>query len=162
MEYCRNSRSCGSIGCCSLHSNLNSLSLGVSTANHSHRLMLLCCNVISPQVSTANFACWLALVCCNLQSLSLDFSAASLSLIHCNLVSFSSEGSFPFFHAVKWLVFHQQLRVARSAWSLTFSFSTFRSFGPLSLQHIRFCLFLCHRWSSCSCTDLGASLSQSV
>ena len=42
-------------------------------------LVFLCCNVISLQVSTANFACWLVLVSCNPQSLSSDFSAASLS-----------------------------------------------------------------------------------
>ena len=88
MEHCWNSGSCGSIGCCSLHSNLNSLSSGISTANHSRWLMLLCCYVISPQVSTDNFACWLV---CNLQSLSSEFAAASLPLIRCNVVSFSSE-----------------------------------------------------------------------
>ena len=60
---------------------------------------------LSPRVSTANFEWWLVLVCCNLQSLSLEFSVASVSLIHCNLVSLTSEGSFHFFayfSAVKW------------------------------------------------------------
>ena len=138
---------CGSIGCCSLylvleHSYLNSLSSGVSTANHSHWLVFLCCNVISRRVSTANFACWLVLVCCNLQSLSLEVSTASLSLIHCDLVSLSSEVSLPFFSTVKWLVFFTS--------SLSSAFCT--------VPHSQF-LNLLLRWSTVSAASRYLSLS---
>ena len=90
--------------------------------------MLLCCNVISRQVSTANFACWLVLVCYNLQSLSSEFSATCLSLTHCNLVSLSSEVSFPFFQVLfrcKVACLSLAVWVVRLAQSLTLSFSTF-------------------------------------
>ena len=97
-----------------------------------------------------------------LQSLSSEFSTASLSLIHSNLVSLSLEVSFLFFC----VLFHCKVAcisvavwVACLARSLTLSFSIFRSFGPLSLQHIGLCLFLRHHRSSCSCAD-WASLGQ--
>ena len=129
--------------------------------------MLLCCYqyVISPRVSTANFACWLVLVCCNLQSLSLEFSAASPPLIRCKLVSLYSEGSFPFLHVLfRCKVACLSLAVSSSMFGMVPHpiFSTFRSFGLLSLQHVGLCIFLRHRQSSCSCADLEASLGQSV
>ena len=110
--------------CITLYWNLNSLSSGVSTANHLRWLVLLRCNVISPRVSTVNFAYWLVLVCCNLQSLS-EFSAASLSLIRCNFVSLSSEVLFLFFHVLfrcKAACLSLAIWVSRLARSLTLSF----------------------------------------
>ena len=83
-------------------------------------------------------------------------------LIHCNLVSLSLEVSFPFFHVLfrcKVTRLSLTVWVARFAQSLTLSFSIFRSFGPLSLQHVGLCLFLRDCRSSCSCAD-WASLCQ--
>ena len=131
---------------------------GSSTANHSRWSVLLCCNVISHRGSTAN---WLVLVSCNLQSLSSKFSTASLYLIHCNLISLS-EVSFPFFHILfccKVACLSLAVWVARLVRSLTLSFSTFCSFGPLSLQYVGLRLFVHHHRSSCSCAD-WASLGE--
>ena len=94
----------GSIGCCYLqfvleHSYLNSLSSGVSTVNHLHWLVLLCCNVISRRVSTANFVCWLVLVCCNLQSLSSEF-------FRCQSASHSLQSRFSLLRGFVFLVSH--------------------------------------------------------
>ena len=123
--------------------------------------MLLSCNVISRRVSTANFACWLALSAI-IFSLCPRIFLLPVCLIRCNLVSLSLEVSFPFFHILfRCNVAYLSLAVwvARFTQSLTLSFSTFRSFGLLSLQHVGLCLFLCDCRSSCSNAD-WASLHQ--
>ena len=75
----------------------HSLSSGVSTANHSRWLVLLCCNVISPRVSTANLHAGWSLSAV-IFSLSPQSFQLPVCLIRCNFVSLSSEVLFPFFH----------------------------------------------------------------
>ena len=97
-----------------------------------------------------------------MSSLSPRIFPLPVCLIHCNLVSLSSEVSFPFFHVLfrcKVARLSLTVWVAHFAQSLTLSFSIFRSFGLLSLQHVGLCLFLRDRRSSCSCAD-WASLCQ--
>ena len=78
---------------------------GVSPANLSCWLVLICCNLVS--LSSGVSAASLSLICCNLVSLSSGVSAASLSAICCNLVSlspsFRAHGNFS---AVRQIVFH--------------------------------------------------------
>ena len=104
LECCWNSGSCGFTDCCSMyfvlqHSNLNSLSSRVSTANLSHWLVLIPSAVtlfLSPQ--EFQLLVYLSSAVTSI----VMVSAASLSVICCNLVSLSSGVSTA--NLLRWLV----------------------------------------------------------
>ena len=136
---------------CNLYCNtlISILSPWVWTTNISRWVVLICCNLLSHStgVLTANRLHSLVVhICCNL-SLSLGFSAASLSHICCSLIPPSLGVSFAlflhthmYFFAVRWLVFHCQSEQRTWHGPSPSAFSIFHSFVPLSLQHIRLCL----------------------
>ena len=129
---------------------------------------------LSPRVSTSNLVCWLVLVCCNLSLLRV--SAASLSLIHCNVVSLSSEVSFAIL-SCSWVLFRCKVTclslavwVAHLVWSLSLSFlnlSLLCSVVSAARQALSLSVpspvFLLLRWfGSSSRTVLGIHVQQNL